>query len=152
PRLCSRLQPEVRRCRATTAVPPRCIERPVTGPTGAGPDRYPLMLSLAGRRVVVVGGGRVALRRVRALLEAGANVIVIAPVVLPGLADLPVTLLARQYRAGDLAAAWLAHAATSDPAVNAQVAAEAERNRIWCVRADDAAVSAAWTPAVTHHG
>jgi len=110
------------------------------------------MLSLTGRRVVVVGGGRVALRRVSALLEAGANVIVIAPVVLPELAELPVTVLARQYRDGDLAAAWLAHAATSDPAVNAQVAAEAERNRIWCVRADDAAESAAWTPAVTRHG
>jgi uroporphyrin-III C-methyltransferase / precorrin-2 dehydrogenase / sirohydrochlorin ferrochelatase len=117
-----------------------------------GPERYPLMLSLAGRRVVIVGGGRVALRRASALLEAGANVIVIAPVVLPELAELPVTVLARQYREGDLAAAWLAHAASSDPAVNAQVAAEAERNRIWCVRADDAAVSAAWTPAVTRHG
>jgi uroporphyrin-III C-methyltransferase/precorrin-2 dehydrogenase/sirohydrochlorin ferrochelatase len=110
------------------------------------------MLSLAGRRVVVVGGGRVALRRVSGLLEAGANVIVIAPAVLPELADLPVTVLARPYRDGDLAAAWLAHAATSDPAVNARVAAEAERNRIWCVRADDAPASAAWTPAVTRHG
>jgi uroporphyrin-III C-methyltransferase/precorrin-2 dehydrogenase/sirohydrochlorin ferrochelatase len=115
-------------------------------------SRYPLMLALAGRRAVVVGGGRVALRRVSGLLEAGANVIVIAPAVLPELAELPVTVLAREYREGDLAAAWLAHAATSDPAVNAQVAAEAERNRIWCVRADDAAASAAWTPAVTRHG
>ncbi len=114
--------------------------------------RYPLTLSLTGRRAVVVGGGRIALRRVHALLEAGANVIVIAPVVLPELAELPVTVLAREYRQGDLAAAWLAHAATSDPQVNAEVAAEAERNRIWCVRADDATVSAAWTPAVTRHG
>jgi uroporphyrin-III C-methyltransferase/precorrin-2 dehydrogenase/sirohydrochlorin ferrochelatase len=113
---------------------------------------YPLVLSMAGRRAVVVGGGRVALRRVRGLLEAGANVIVIAPAVLPELAELPVTILAREYRDGDLAAAWLAHAATSDPEVNSRVAAEAERNRIWCVRADDAAVSAAWTPAVTRHG
>jgi uroporphyrin-III C-methyltransferase / precorrin-2 dehydrogenase / sirohydrochlorin ferrochelatase len=115
-------------------------------------SRYPLMLSLAGRRVVVVGGGRVALRRVPGLLEAGANVIVIAPAVLPELAELPVTVLAREYREGDLAAAWLAHAVTSDPAVNARVAAEAEGSRIWCVRADDAAVSGAWTPAVTRHG
>ncbi|HUB40223.1 MAG TPA: uroporphyrinogen-III C-methyltransferase [Streptosporangiaceae bacterium] len=115
-------------------------------------ERYPLMLSLAGRRVVVVGGGRVALRRVCGLLDAGANVIVVAPAVLPELAELPVTVLPRPYREGDLAAAWLGHAATSDPAVNARVAAEAERNRIWCVRADDAAVSAAWTPAVTRHG
>jgi uroporphyrin-III C-methyltransferase/precorrin-2 dehydrogenase/sirohydrochlorin ferrochelatase len=121
---------------------------------GAGEEdgRYPLMLSMAGRRVVVVGGGQVALRRVRGLLEADANVIVIAPAVLPELAELPVTVLAREYREGDLSAAWLAHAATSDPEVNAQVAQEAEDNRIWCVRADDATASAAWTPALTRHG
>jgi uroporphyrin-III C-methyltransferase/precorrin-2 dehydrogenase/sirohydrochlorin ferrochelatase len=115
-------------------------------------ERYPLMLSMAGRRAVVVGGGQVALRRVRGLLEAGANVIVVAPSVHPDLAQLPVTVLARKYREGDLATAWLAHAATNDPVVNAQVAAEAERNRIWCVRADDAMGSQAWTPAVTRHG
>jgi len=115
-------------------------------------SRYPLMLSMAGRRAVVIGGGQVALRRVRSLLDAGANVVVIAPVVVPELAELPVTVLAREYREGDLAAAWLAHAATDNPAVNARVAAEADRNRIWCVRADDAAVSAAWMPATTRHG
>lgn len=115
-------------------------------------DRYPLMLSMAGRRAVVVGGGQVALRRVRSLLGAGAHVVVVAPSVLPELAELPVTVLEREYRDGDLSAAWLAHAATDDRAVNALVAAEAERNRIWCVRADDGAESAAWTPAVTRHG
>ena len=100
----------------------------------------------------MIGGGTVALRRVRSLLRAQANVIVIAPEVLPELAGLPVAVLRRPYREGDLAAAWLAHAATDDPAVNSLVAAEAERSRIWCVRADDAIGSAAWTPAVTRHG
>jgi uroporphyrin-III C-methyltransferase / precorrin-2 dehydrogenase / sirohydrochlorin ferrochelatase len=120
---------------------------------GAGkPARYPLMLDLAGRRTVVVGGGPVALRRVRGLLEAGAHVVVIAPSVQPEFAALPVTVLRRPYRRGDLSAAWLAHAATNDPEVNAQVTAEAEENRIWCVRADDASASGAWTPAVTRHG
>jgi uroporphyrin-III C-methyltransferase / precorrin-2 dehydrogenase / sirohydrochlorin ferrochelatase len=113
---------------------------------------YSLALSLQGRRAVVVGGGQVALRRVRGLLESDANVIVIAPHVDPELDALPVTVLRRRYSDGDLSAAWLAHAATSDPAVNAAVAAEAERNRIWCVRADDAQASAAWTPAVARHG
>jgi uroporphyrin-III C-methyltransferase / precorrin-2 dehydrogenase / sirohydrochlorin ferrochelatase len=113
---------------------------------------YSLALALQGRRAVVVGGGQVALRRVRGLLEAGANVVVIAPDIDHELAALPVTVLRRRYRDGDLSAAWLAHAATSDRAVNAAVAAEADRNRVWCVRADDAQASAAWTPAVARHG
>jgi uroporphyrin-III C-methyltransferase/precorrin-2 dehydrogenase/sirohydrochlorin ferrochelatase len=113
---------------------------------------YPLMLSMAGRRAVVVGGGRIALRRTRSLLEAGAHVVVIAPSVIAELAELPVTILRRRYHDGDLSAAWLAHAATDDADVNAQVAAEADRRRIWCVRTDNAAASAAWTPAVTRHG
>jgi uroporphyrin-III C-methyltransferase / precorrin-2 dehydrogenase / sirohydrochlorin ferrochelatase len=113
---------------------------------------YPLMLDLTGRRAVVVGGGRVALRRVQALLAAGALVHVIAPRVDPALAGLEVTVSRRGYRDGDLAGAWLAHAATDDPAVNARVAADAERLRIWYVRADDAAASAAWTPAVARDG
>jgi uroporphyrin-III C-methyltransferase / precorrin-2 dehydrogenase / sirohydrochlorin ferrochelatase len=123
----------------------------MTGADGE-PTRYPLMLDLTGRRTVVVGGGQVALRRVRGLLQAGAHVVVVAPSVQPELAALPVTVLRRPYRRGDLSAAWLAHAATSDPEVNARVAAEAEKNRIWCVRADDASASGAWTPAVTRHG
>jgi uroporphyrin-III C-methyltransferase / precorrin-2 dehydrogenase / sirohydrochlorin ferrochelatase len=121
-------------------------------PFGDPVPSYALMLSMSGRRAVVVGGGPVALRRTVSLLEAGANVVVIAPQVCPELQALPVTVLRRRYRDGDLAAAWLAHAATGDAAVNEQVAAEAERSRVWCVRADDATASPAWTPAVTRHG
>jgi uroporphyrin-III C-methyltransferase / precorrin-2 dehydrogenase / sirohydrochlorin ferrochelatase len=135
---------------------PQLAADPASGSAGADPSgpvpMYALMASMAGRRAVVVGGGAVALRRTRALLESGAHVVVIAPWVVPALADLPVTILRRRYRHGDLSAAWLAHAATDDPDVNAEVAAAAERNRIWCVRADDATASAAWTPAVTRHG
>jgi len=131
------------------------VRPPTDLPGGTTPrthPSYPLMMSMAGKRAVVIGGGRVALRRTASLLESGANVVVIAPEVLAAVAELPVTVLRRRYRDGDLSAAWLAHAATDDPDVNEQVAAEAERNRIWCVRADDASASAAWTPAVTRHG
>ncbi len=114
--------------------------------------RYPLSVDLAGKPVVVVGGGQVALRRVRGLLAAGAAVTVIAPQVADRLAGLELTIKRRRYRDGDLAGAWLAHAATSDAEVNAAVSAEAARRRIWCVRADNAAASAAWTPAVAAHG
>ncbi len=113
---------------------------------------YPLALDLAGRRVVVVGGGRVALRRAAAMLAAGALVRVIAPQVVAELAGLDVTILERCYRDGDLAGAWLAHAVTDDADANGAVAAEAERRRIWCVRADDADASSAWVPAATRHG
>jgi uroporphyrin-III C-methyltransferase / precorrin-2 dehydrogenase / sirohydrochlorin ferrochelatase len=113
---------------------------------------YPIELELAGRLVVVVGGGAVALRRTKALVDAGANVTVIASDITAELATLPVTVRRRRYRAGDLTGAWLVHTATDEPAVNATVAADADRDRIWCVRADDAARSAARTPAVTRHG
>ncbi len=113
---------------------------------------YPVALDVTGKAAVVVGGGTVALRRARALAEAGAEVTVIAPEVAGEIAALPVSVRRRRYRDGDLAGAWFAHAATSDPAVNAAVAAEAGRERIWCARADDATASAATMPAVTRHG
>ncbi len=120
--------------------------------SAAGPGGYPVEIDLNGRLAVVVGGGAVALRRARALVEAGARVTVIAPEVTSELAALPVTVRRRRYRDGDLAGAWLVHAATDDPAVNAAVAAAADRERIWSIRADDGAASAARTPAVTRHG
>jgi uroporphyrin-III C-methyltransferase/precorrin-2 dehydrogenase/sirohydrochlorin ferrochelatase len=109
---------------------------------------YPLLLALTGRRVVVVGGGRVALRRARGLVEVGALVHVVAPEVIPELAELGVAVHRRRYADGDLDGAWLAHACTDDPTVNAAVAAEAERRRVHCVRADAADGGTAWTPAV----
>ncbi|HYT10188.1 MAG TPA: NAD(P)-dependent oxidoreductase, partial [Mycobacteriales bacterium] len=109
---------------------------------------YPLVLDLTGRRAVVVGGGGVALRRARGLLDAGALVHVVAPAVLPELAAAGVVVHPRPYGDGDLAGAWVVHACTDDPAVNAAVAAEAERRRVPCVRADSAAAGTARTPAV----
>lgn len=112
---------------------------------------YPLSLDMAGKPVVIVGGGAVAARRARTLVEAGALVTVIAPEICSDLRDLgdSVTFLQREYAVGDLSEAWLAHAATDSPSVNAAVAAEAAAQRIWCVRADDHAASDAWTPAST---
>ncbi|MFC5183115.1 uroporphyrinogen-III C-methyltransferase [Actinomadura harenae] len=112
---------------------------------------YLLGLRLGGRRVLVVGGGRVAQRRVPALLAAGADVTLVAPAVTPALDDLVadgrITWHARPFETGDCEDAWLVQAVTDDPEVNAAVAAEAEARRVWCVRADDAEASAAWTPA-----
>jgi uroporphyrin-III C-methyltransferase/precorrin-2 dehydrogenase/sirohydrochlorin ferrochelatase len=117
---------------------------------------YPVGLRLAGRRVVVVGGGQVAHRRVAGLLDAGARVSVVSPAVTPALEALvepgAVTWFPRRYEPGDLAGAWYAVAATDDPVVNAAVAEEAEQARIFCARADDRLGSSAWTPAVGRQG
>ncbi|GGO00247.1 uroporphyrinogen-III C-methyltransferase [Microbispora rosea subsp. aerata] len=112
---------------------------------------YLLGLRLDGRRVLVVGGGRVAQRRVPALLDAGASVTLVSPSVTPALDDLiaagRVTWERRPYQVGDCDGAWLVHVCTDHRDVNTAVAAEAEAKRIWCVRADDKDASAAWTPA-----
>lgn len=117
---------------------------------------YPLTLDVAGRRVLVVGGGPVAARRTTALVEAGAEVTVVAPFGCEEVAELAaegrVTWLPREYRAGDIAGAWLVHTVTGDRHVDAAVAADAEADRVWCVKASDASSSAAWTPAVAEVG
>ncbi len=117
-------------------------------------DPYLLGLRLTGRRVVIVGGGSVASRRIPALLDAGAQVHLVSPGATAALEDLAaagrITWTARAYAEGDCRGAWLVCACTDDPAVNAAVAAEAEEQRTWSVRADDAGESAAWTPASGH--
>ena len=115
---------------------------------------YPVGLRLAGRRVVVVGGGHVAQRRVPALIGAGADVLLVSPEVTPALEGLAgeVTWLQRRFELADLEDAWYVVAATDDPVTNALVSEECERRRIFCVRADDAAGGTAWTPAVGRHG
>jgi len=114
-------------------------------------DAYLLGLRLGGRRVVVVGGGAVATRRIPVLLDAGADIVLISPTVTASLEDQAaggrIRWEPRRYADGDCAGAWLVCACTDDAAVNAAVAAEAERERTWSVRADDAQASAAWTPA-----
>ncbi len=120
-----------------------------------GERPYLVGLTLAGRRVVVVGGGTVAQRRLPALLAAGADVEVVAPDVTPAVEGMATARelrwTARPYRDGDLGGAWYALAATDDPQVNAAVATAAERARVFCVRADDAPGGTAVTPAVGEH-
>ncbi|MGF0115889.1 uroporphyrinogen-III C-methyltransferase [Promicromonospora sp. Marseille-Q5078] len=115
-------------------------------------ETYPLGLRVAGRLVIVVGGGPVALRRVRGLLTAGARVRVIAPDVVPELATLvtegTIERVTRGYCDGDLDGAWLVHTATGDPDVDARVAGDAELLRTFCVTAGDAGLGSAWVPAV----
>jgi precorrin-2 dehydrogenase/sirohydrochlorin ferrochelatase len=114
---------------------------------------YPLQLDLSGRLCVVVGGGAVGSRKLAGLLRAGARVRLIdpAPASLPAKEDL-LDLIPRPYRDGDLAGAFLAFAATANPAVNAAVAAEARRRGIPINRADDAAACDFLLPANLRRG
>lgn len=111
-------------------------------------NAYLVGLRLNGKRVVVVGGGSVAQRRIPLLLANGADVHVIARAATPAVEAFDgITLVLRDFRPGDLEGAWYALAATDDPAVNAAIVAEAERLRIFCVRADVARDGTAVTPA-----
>jgi uroporphyrin-III C-methyltransferase / precorrin-2 dehydrogenase / sirohydrochlorin ferrochelatase len=124
----------------------------------AGTDHAPYLLALrlAGRRVTIIGGGTVASRRIPALLDSGADVVVISPELSPLLREFAaagrIRWIERGYAHGDCAGAWLVGACSSDPGVNSAVAEEADAAGIWCVRADDAAASRAWTPAAGQAG
>ncbi|MBQ0854337.1 uroporphyrinogen-III C-methyltransferase [Streptomyces sp. NPDC057621] len=115
---------------------------------------YPVGLRLAGRRVVVLGGGQVAQRRLPALIAAGADIQLVSPSATPSVEAMAdageLTWTRRRYESGDLAESWYVLIATPDSAANAEASAEAEARRVWCVRADDADEATAWTPATGH--
>ncbi|KNB49809.1 uroporphyrinogen-III C-methyltransferase [Streptomyces caatingaensis] len=112
---------------------------------------YPVGLRLAGRRVVVLGGGQVAQRRLPALLAAGADVVLVSPSATPSVEAMAeageLRWERRPYRQGDLEGAWYALISTDDPEANRIASAEAESRRVWAVRSDDAEAATAWTPA-----
>jgi hydroxymethylbilane synthase len=117
---------------------------------------YPVALSVRGRRAVVVGGGGVAERKVRGLLDAQADVKVVAPALSAPLAALAeagaIGWEPRRYTAGDLAGAFIAFAATDDRAANAAVVSEARAAGILVNDASDAERGDFATPAVHRAG
>ena len=121
--------------------------------TGDEEDRavFPVGLRLRGRRVLVAGGGPVALRRIGALRATGADVHLVSPTAVAALDDLAsrgeIRWDARPVDADDVEGAWLVLACTDDPVVNADLAAAADAAGVWCARADDAEASRAWIPA-----
>jgi precorrin-2 dehydrogenase / sirohydrochlorin ferrochelatase len=91
---------------------------------------YPIFLDLSGRRCVVVGGGEVANRKARKLLQARARVVVISPEIKPELESMAIEVHRRPYEGGDLEGAHLAFAATDSREVNASVAREAKERGV----------------------
>lgn len=122
-----------------------------------GSPTYLAGLLLRNRDVLVVGGGKVADRRVPRLIEAGARVRVVSPSLTEPLARLAeegrIAWSERAFVDTDLGEAWFILAATDDPGVNKVVAQLAEARHRFCVRADDANSGTAWTPATADaHG
>ncbi|MBF5001290.1 uroporphyrinogen-III C-methyltransferase [Nocardia sp. BSTN01] len=117
----------------------------------SGDPNYVVGLDLAGRRVVVVGGGSVAQRRLGLLIASGADIEVISRTVTPAVEGMATSgqlrISQRAYADGDLDGAWYAIACTDEPETNAAVVEEATRRRIFCVRADNARLGTAVTPA-----
>ncbi|MGZ3420506.1 MAG: precorrin-2 dehydrogenase/sirohydrochlorin ferrochelatase family protein [Polyangiales bacterium] len=100
-------------------------------------ELLPLFLRLTDRRVLVVGAGTVAARKIEALLAAGARVEVVAPSVNPEVEAMAVTIHRRAFVEADVEGAWLVIAATNDSAVNAVVAAACESRRVFVNAVDD---------------
>jgi siroheme synthase-like protein len=129
-----------------------------------GAPVYPVGLVVQGRRCLVVGGGRVAARKIAGLLECKAAVTVVAPEVHEAIGalaeagaihtidDAPLDVQIRPYRRGEVAGYALVVAATGDPAVNDTVYRDALENGVWVNVADDAARCSFIMPAVARDG
>ena len=120
------------------------------------PVYYPVFLNISSKRCVVVGGGEVAVRKVRMLLESGANVEVISPELCPELTELDeqgqIAVSYQRYRPGDMRYAFIAIASTTDSAINTQVVKEARSNSVLVNVVDDAENSDFILPAYLRRG
>jgi precorrin-2 dehydrogenase / sirohydrochlorin ferrochelatase len=117
---------------------------------------FPILVSLEGKKVVVIGGGTIAERKIRTVLDCGAFVTVIAPELTEGLSDLAsehkFIYLKREYRNGDLAGANLAFAAVDDGDVSEEVASEALKRNVLLNVVDQPAHCSFIVPAVVRRG
>jgi siroheme synthase-like protein len=117
---------------------------------------YPVFLDLKGRRCLVVGGGSVAERKTRMLLEHNALVTVISPALNQGLQQLAeqgaIQVVPRNFKSNDLRGAFLAIAATDDPITNAAVSDKGRKQRILINVVDDPKVSDFIVPSIVRRG
>ncbi|NCX04365.1 MAG: bifunctional precorrin-2 dehydrogenase/sirohydrochlorin ferrochelatase [Actinobacteria bacterium] len=114
--------------------------------------QFPVNLNLHGRPVLVVGGGRIALRKVEQLLMADAEITVLSPMFVEEFTSLPVTLVERVYAAGDVDAFRLVITATGNTPVDQQIFDECEAKGIWINSADDPDRCAFTLPAALRRG
>jgi len=116
---------------------------------------YPLFLKLSGRQILVVGGGPVAVAKVRALLDAGAVIKLVAPEIAPELLALAekgnISIARRSFEQSDVEGSWLVVAA-APPAVNRSVAAAAESLRLFVLAVDDTSAASAYGAGTLRRG
>jgi precorrin-2 dehydrogenase/sirohydrochlorin ferrochelatase len=115
-------------------------------------DGYSIIVRLDGRRVLVVGGGAIALRKATGMVQAGAAVTVVSPQFVDGFDALGVSLVHRPYQSSDVDGAWLVVAATNDPQVQQQIFDDAERGRVFVNAVDDPDRCSYILPAVVRRG
>jgi siroheme synthase-like protein len=115
-------------------------------------SHLPVMLKVAGRPVLVVGGGAVARRRAASLIEAGAVVTVVAPRVDPAIEAGGAIVKRRRYEPADIDGVLAVVIATDDPAINERVGLDAARCGVLVNRADDAQAGDLVIPAHRRHG
>jgi precorrin-2 dehydrogenase/sirohydrochlorin ferrochelatase len=117
---------------------------------------YPIFLNLESHRVVVIGGGEVAERKIESLLDTGATITVISPEVTPDIASLSaqnrIELYKRVYNPGDCAGAALVFSAAGDPEISKAVYAEATALGIFINTADQPALCSFIMPAMVRRG
>mgnify|MGYP000079589141 CR=1 FL=1 len=117
---------------------------------------YPVMLNVKGKRCLVVGGGRVACRKVVSLLECGAVITVIAPEIGEGIRELwedgSISAIERSYKKGDLEGFFIAVAASDDRDVNRLIAEEAAEKGILVNVVDDRELSSFIVPSIVRRG
>jgi siroheme synthase-like protein len=113
---------------------------------------YPVFLDLKDRPVLVVGAGKVALRKTRGLLEAGAKVTVVSPECEGEFEDLGVRLVRRRFRASDLAGIFLVFAATDDRLTNHRIGIAAKGRGLFANIADSAEECGFVVPARVNRG
>ncbi len=117
-----------------------------------GLKHYPVFLDLRDRPVLVVGAGKIALRKTRGLVEAGARITVVAPECEPEFDGLPVRMVRRRFRASDLTGVMLVFAATDDRLTNHRIAIAAKGKGVFANIADSAEECDFVVPARVHRG
>ncbi|MBC1626854.1 bifunctional precorrin-2 dehydrogenase/sirohydrochlorin ferrochelatase [Listeria welshimeri] len=92
--------------------------------------KYPIMLDITGKRVAIIGGGNVALRKIKGLIDTGADILVVAPHILPEIKAFDVRIKEEAYRTEHLEGAFMLFICTNNPEVNQMVLRDSKPDQL----------------------